>query len=104
MYNHYVDKRNQNLKKTQFKVEDIFGDFIKKGNISQDRIFKPNNFFSQNDVDINVKKYVNFSYLERREILTIKRLLLPNIIFSTLFTKKRCVGGRQYSNMINWNV
>ena len=32
------------MKNTQFKVEDIFGDFINKDNNSHDQIFQLNNF------------------------------------------------------------
>ena len=44
IYNHYVDKRNQFMKNTQFKVEDVFGDVISKDNFSQEQITKLNNF------------------------------------------------------------
>ena len=30
IYNHYIDKRSDILKNTQFKVEDVFGDVISK--------------------------------------------------------------------------
>ena len=43
-YNHYLDKREEIMKNTQFKIEDIFGDIINKDNISQDQIIKLNNF------------------------------------------------------------
>ena len=37
---HYLDKRKEIKKNTQFKVEDIFGGKINEDNISQDQIFK----------------------------------------------------------------
>ena len=40
IYNHYLDRRKENMKNAQFKVEDIFGDIINKDNISQDQIIK----------------------------------------------------------------
>ena len=45
--NHYLDKRKKILKKTQFKVEDVFGDIISKDIFSQEQINKPNNFSSK---------------------------------------------------------
>ena len=36
--NHYVHKRKEIMKKTKFKVEDIFGDVINRDNISQHQI------------------------------------------------------------------
>ena len=40
IYNHYVDKKSEIMKNTQFKVEDIFNDIINKDTISQDTIVK----------------------------------------------------------------
>ena len=34
IYNHYIDKRSEIMKKTSFKVEDIFGDVVSKDSIS----------------------------------------------------------------------
>ena len=42
-YNHYIDKRKDIMKNTQFKVEDVFGDVIRKDNFSQEQITKLNN-------------------------------------------------------------
>ena len=44
IYNHYIDKRSEIMKNTQFKVEDVFGDVISKDNFSQEQITKLNNF------------------------------------------------------------
>ena len=44
--NHYLDKRKK-IKKTSFKVEDVFGDVIIKDNFSQEQIFKFNNFLAK---------------------------------------------------------
>ena len=41
------------MKNTQFKVEDVFGDVIRKDNFSQEQIIKLNNFFRQNNVNNN---------------------------------------------------
>ena len=38
--NHYIDKRKEIMKNTQFKVEDIFGDVISKHIFSQEQITK----------------------------------------------------------------
>ena len=37
IYNHYLDKRKEKMKNTQFKVEDVFGDVISKDNFNQDK-------------------------------------------------------------------
>ena len=47
IYNHYLDKRKEIMKKTQFKVEDVFGDVISKDNFSQEHITKLNNFLAK---------------------------------------------------------
>ena len=44
VYNHYIDKREEKMKITSFKVEDIFGDVISKDNFSQEQITKPYKF------------------------------------------------------------
>ena len=47
IYNHYIDKRSEIMKNTQFKVEDAFGDVISKDNFSQEQITKLNNFLAK---------------------------------------------------------
>ena len=47
IYNHYLDKRKEIMKNTQFKVEDVFGDVISKDNFSQEQITKLNNFLAK---------------------------------------------------------
>ena len=47
IYNHYIDKRRDIMKKTQFKVEDVFGDIINKVNFSQEQITKLNTFLAK---------------------------------------------------------
>ena len=47
IYNHYIDKRSEIMKNTQFKVEDVFGDIINKDNFSQEQITKLNNFLAK---------------------------------------------------------
>ena len=47
IYNHYVDKKSEIMKNTQFKVEDIFIDVINKDTISQEQIVKLNNFLAK---------------------------------------------------------
>ena len=47
IYNHYLDKRKDIMKNTQFKVEDVFGDVISKDNFSQEQITKLNNFLAK---------------------------------------------------------
>ena len=43
IYNHYLDKKSEIMKKTQFKVEDLFTDVILKDTISPEQITKLNN-------------------------------------------------------------
>ena len=47
IYNHYIDKRSEIMKNTQFKVEDVFGDVISKDSISPEQITKLNNFLAK---------------------------------------------------------
>ena len=47
IYNHYVDKKSEIMKNTQFKVEDISNDVINKDTISQEHIIKLNNFLAK---------------------------------------------------------
>ena len=47
IYNHYVDKKSEIMKNTQFKVEDIFNNMITKDVISQEQIVKLNNFLAK---------------------------------------------------------
>ena len=47
IYNHYIDKRKEIMKITQFKVEDVFGDVLSKDNFSQEQITKLNNFLAK---------------------------------------------------------
>ena len=54
IYNHYLDKRKEIMKNTNLKVEDVFGDVIRKNNFSQGQITKLNNFFSKKNVKVNI--------------------------------------------------
>ena len=47
IYNHYVDKKSEIMRNTQFKVEDVFGDVISKDTISTEQITKLNNFLAK---------------------------------------------------------
>ena len=47
IYNHYTDKRKDNMKETQFKVEVVFGDIIGKDKFSQKQITEPKIFLSK---------------------------------------------------------
>ena len=44
VFNHYLDKRKQIMRNTEFKLEDIFGEIINKVNISTEQITKLNTF------------------------------------------------------------
>ena len=47
IYNHYIDKKEEIMKNTSFKVEDIFGDVISKDSISPEQITKLNKFLAK---------------------------------------------------------
>ena len=47
IYNHYVDKKSEIMKNTQFKFEDIFTDVINKDTISQEQVRKLKNFLAK---------------------------------------------------------
>ena len=47
IYNHYLDKRKEVVKNTQFKVEDVFGHIISKDNFSLEQITKANNVLAK---------------------------------------------------------
>ena len=47
IYNHWVDKKFEIMKNTQFKVEDIFTDVISKDTISTEQITKLNSFLAK---------------------------------------------------------
>ena len=47
IYIHYVDKKSEIMKNTQFKVEDVFSDVISKDTISTEQITKLNNFLAK---------------------------------------------------------
>ena len=42
IYNHNLDKRNEIMKNTQFKVEDVFCDIMSKYSIPPEEKTKPN--------------------------------------------------------------
>ena len=47
IYKHYIDKKTEIMKITQFKVEDIFTEVINKDTISQEQLIKVNNFLAK---------------------------------------------------------
>ena len=47
IYNHYIDKREEIMSSTKFKVEDIFGDVVSKDTITTEQITKLNNFLAK---------------------------------------------------------
>ena len=46
-YNHYLDERKEILNSTKIRVEDNFGDVIKKHCISPEQITELNNFLAK---------------------------------------------------------
>ena len=53
------------MKNTQFKLEDIFTDVISRDTISKEQRTKLKNFFSEIDVNINIK--INFNFFKPRK-------------------------------------
>ena len=49
-YSHYLEKRNEMKRNSQFKGDDVFGDSLNIDSISSDQRTKPS--FPQNDVSI----------------------------------------------------
>ena len=47
IYNHYIDKKEEIMKNTSFKVEDVFSDVVSKDTISPEQITKLNNFLAK---------------------------------------------------------
>ena len=47
IYNHYIDKREEIMNSTKFKVEDVFSDVISKDSISPKQITKLNSFLTK---------------------------------------------------------
>ena len=47
IYKHYLDKKSEILKNTQFIVEDVFTDVISKDSISPEEITKLNNVLAK---------------------------------------------------------
>ena len=55
--NHYLDKREDNMKSTEISYLEIVGDILGK-NVSVEQITKLNNFCRQNDVNINFNRII----------------------------------------------
>ena len=72
IYNHYLNKRKNIMKITQFKEEDVFGDVVSKDNISQEQITKLDNFFSQNYVSVNINIKINLFKLRKKKNIDIE--------------------------------
>ena len=47
IYNHYIDRKSEIMKNTQFKVEDVFGDVISEDSVSPEQITKLNSFLAK---------------------------------------------------------
>ena len=47
IYNQYIDKREELMNSTKFKVEDVFGDVISKDSISPEQTTKFKNFLQK---------------------------------------------------------
>ena len=75
IYDDYLHKRTENMNSTNFKVEDIFGNVISNDSISPDQLIRINNFFSKNDVNININIKFNFLNLKRKQVFILNALL-----------------------------
>ena len=76
-------KKSEELKHTEFKVEDNFGDVISEGSISPEQITKPNNFFCQIIVNINFSIKINLFKPRKEKIKNYEPCAPPeNRIFS----------------------
>ena len=47
IYKHYIEKKSEKRKNTQFRIEDVFTDVISKDTISPEQITKLNNFLAK---------------------------------------------------------
>ena len=47
IYNHYMNKKDEIKKSTQFKLEEVFGNIIPKDTISPEQITKHNKFLAR---------------------------------------------------------
>ena len=65
------------MKKTSFKVEEVFGDVIGEDIFSQEQITKLNNFFSQNNVNININIKFNLFQPRQKKIIDHQTSALP---------------------------
>ena len=77
IYNHYLDKRKEIMNSTKFRVEDVFGNVINKGNLSQDQITQFTNFFSPMDVNININIKCNFFQPRKKKNIDFQQSALP---------------------------
>ena len=60
MYNHYLDKRTDIMKNTQFKKEDVFGDLVGKDSISTEQLTKRNKSFKPKWFEFKYKHKFQF--------------------------------------------
>ena len=62
IHNHYIDKRSEIMKKTSFKVEDIFGDVVSRDSFSPYYKTKLITFLDESNVNININ--INFKFFK----------------------------------------
>ena len=70
IYNHYLDKRKEIMKNTQFKAEDVFGDIISEDSFSPEQITKL--CFSQIIVNYNFSINVTLFTPRKKKIFVIE--------------------------------
>ena len=78
IYNHYIDRRKEFMKNTQFRVEYVFDEVSNKGNFDQDQITKFS-FFSESKVSINIKIIFNVFKPRKKKMLILNTLLQLNM-------------------------
>ena len=66
IYNHYPDKIEEIMEKTEFKIEKIFGDVFSTDSVSLEQL-RNLIVFSEKNVNINIKISFCFLNLERKK-------------------------------------
>ena len=59
------------MRNTSFKVEDVFGNVISKDSISPAQMTKLNNFFSKNNVSVNINIKINLFKTRKKKNIDI---------------------------------
>ena len=71
IYNHYIDKRKENMNSNKFKVEDIFGDVISKDSVLPEQITKVNKEKKHSESADPAKALGPFDILDLKPVVDI---------------------------------